>query len=144
MNNQEFTYTIKGITLDETEVKEIYKQYQWFKEAKLINNTLKLDDMELAKNVAEYYHDMGWSIQENITEAVQDYIHETLSDYLISNNIMTFREIYDTENNDRDYFVEDILSDKCNMNVKSGENLCDELKPLHELYVKYNKWLKNQ
>jgi hypothetical protein len=141
MNNQEFTYTIKGITLDETEVKEIYKQYQWFKEAKLINNTLKLDNMELARNAAEWYHSNGWSGEEDIIEAVQNYIYETLKDYLVSNGVLTKSEI--SESDDYYWLIEDAIRDQCNMDVQTGENLCDELKPLHELYVKYNEWLNN-
>ena len=142
MNNQEFTYTIKGITLDETEVKEIYEQYQWFEETKLINNILKLDDMELARNVAGWYNESGWSLQEDITDAVQNYIYETLKDYLVSNGVLTKSEI--SESDDYYCLIEDTIRNKCNMNVETGENLCDELKPLHELYVKYNEWIKTQ
>ena len=142
MNNQEFTYTIKGITLDETEVKEIYEQYQWFEETKLINNILKLDDMELARNVAGWYNESGWSLQEDITDAVQNYIYETLKDYLVANGVLTELEIANSD----DYycFIDGAIRNKCNMNVETGENLCDELKPLHELYVKYNEWIKTQ
>ena len=141
MNNQEFTYTIKGVTLNESKVKEIYEQYQWFKETKLINNTLKLDDMELAKNVAGWYNESGWSLQEDITDAVQNYIYETLKDYLVVNGVLTELEIANSD----DYycFIDDVIRNKCNMNVETGENLCDELKPLHVLYVKYNEWLNS-
>lgn len=141
MKNQKFTYAIKGITLDETEVKEIYKQYQWFKEAKLINNTLKLDNMELARNVAGWYNEGGWSLQEDITDAVQNYIYDILEDYLVANGVLTELEIANSD----DYycFIDDVIRNKCNMDVETGENLCDELKPLHELYVKYNEWLNS-
>ena len=141
MNNQEFTYTIKGVTLNEEEVCEMYNQYQWFKDTKLINNILKLDDMELARNVAGWYNESGWSLQEDITDAVQTYIYETLKDYLVANGVLTELEIENS--NDCYCFIDDVIRDKCNMNVETGENLCDELKPLHELYVKYNEWLNN-
>ena len=142
MSNQEFTYTIKGITLNEKEVFEIYNQYQWFKDTKFINSILDLNNMELAQNVAEWYNEGGWSLQEDVTDAVQNYIYETLKDYLISNGILTKIEVVDSD--DCYCLIEDTCRDKCNMNVETGENLCDELKPLHELYVKYNKWLKTQ
>lgn len=142
MNNQEFTCIIKGVTLNESEIKEIYEQYQWFKETKFINNTLKLDDMEFARNVAGWYNEGGWSLQEDITDAVQNYIYKTLEDYLVANGILTELEI--ANSNDYYCFIDDAIRNKCNMNVETGENLCDELKPLHELYVKYNEWIKTQ
>lgn len=72
----EFTYTIKGVTLNADDAEAIYLAYERFLDAIEISERLELDDMELAYGIAERLIKRGWSFEEDLWDAIVDYTHE--------------------------------------------------------------------
>lgn len=72
----EFTYTIKGITLNADEAEEIHKAYVWFLDASKINRVLALNDMELAYKIAEHMQSNSWNYAEDLLYAIEGCTHD--------------------------------------------------------------------
>ena len=72
----EFTYTIKGITLNEEEANEIHKAYELFLNATKINRVLALNDMELSYKIAKCIRPYGHSYEEDLWYAIEECTHE--------------------------------------------------------------------
>lgn len=91
----EFTYTIKDITLNADEAKQIHRAYQSFLDARCIYATLNLDNEDLAYGIAAYFEDKGWSLKEDLWNAIFDYTHEYVKREGV---ICTNPELFDTLN----------------------------------------------
>ena len=106
----EFTYTIKGVTLNADDAKAIHLAYQWFLDAAKINRVLELDDMELAYRIARCLQDGGWSYKEDLWGAIESCTHEYPDDEN-EDIICTNPELFD------------ILGKKFNKAIKEGRIL---------------------
>ena len=125
-----FEYTIKGITLNEDEVKEIYTQYKKFCYARNINERLELNDMTLAQEIAYFFVEQGWSFEEDLTDAVYNYQEDIVTKYILEHNIASESETDPIS----------LLEQKTGMDIRTGKNLCEELMPLHHIQQQLNKW----
>ena len=144
MSTSQFQYTIHGITLTAEEVREIYNAYEHFGDASKINRILKLNDMDLAKEIALYYYDdETYTYPERIWEAISSYSNAIIEEYLISHNITTQEEIEKIEDIEGEQTPMWLLEEKCQMDIKTDKNLCQELMPLYYLVQKYNEWRNN-
>lgn len=129
-----FQYTIKGIIITEEEAKEISREYNLFCIARRIDNTLQLDNLKLAHQIAMHYYESDDGFSCDLWEAIDEYRNEIIEEYLLSHNLATEQEIANMEDEQAPMFI---LENKTNMNVETGENLCEELMILYQLKQKY-------
>jgi hypothetical protein len=119
-----FKYTIKGITLNEEEAKEVTREYLSFRNALYISEALEID-MELAQEISEYCG-YGLCSNEDIEEAVYRYIYDVVGEYLKKHNLATAQEM-----DEWDY--RDLLEEKTSQSVWKPETLCEELSVINKL-----------
>jgi hypothetical protein len=132
-----FEYEIKGIVLNQEDVENICNAYKWFQDTQTIALALNMEDMRLAREIAAYYNNGGWSAEEDLIDAIDKYIYDTLHYYLSTNNIATEEEL---NNDDPEY----ILEEKTGIKVYEDDNLTGELRDVFTVKKMRNQWCENR